>query len=503
MKKVELRPREEKSKFFNFSNKNIKLIIKFLCLLAAVSIWFYFDSQENPKITANIENIVVELRNEDAVVFPDHDYEIFTGRNQRINIAVKGTEESIEKVKNNIVAYVDLKEAKFDVNTLSRLMNIYIDKKTVPSGVEIISQSEYIMIVAIDKVIEKTFEDVCITPDLGDKPMQDGYYIGDEIVAKYNGEVINDIRVRGPEQIVNKIKTVEILVDCKDRIRTFTASGSIALMDEYNNRLGDEDMKYIELTPKSLIVEVPIMREQNVPLTVKGSRTGENIYKYASIQITPNEVTVCGDTLVMDKEDLVLPIEIDETLITQRNGIYAFKGILEAAGGVTIKEDYQAEVDVKIDFKKVKDANYRVFSEFFQPINISSELQNFEILDNSISIRIRGAETIIDELTSNGAEERHGGDVIAYVDMSGFDANSKGIQKAPLIFEFDISNIQGAELTEEEKEIYVFEIGAEPYYVNILVNPEIRSSEETEETDAAEETSASENESESNEEESN
>ncbi|MBQ7923291.1 MAG: hypothetical protein IJ325_12090 [Clostridia bacterium] len=454
-------------KIGKISNKNLNLIIKILCVLAAVSIWFYFDSLENPKITANIENIVVELRNEDSVALPDYNYEIFTGRNQRINIAVKGTEANIEKVKNNIVAYVDMREARFDENTLSRLMNIYIDKKSIPAGIEIVSQSESVMIVAIDKVIEKTIEDVNVTPDLGGQMLPDGYSIGDDIVVKYNGEIIRNITVRGPEQIINKIKTVEVIVDCKDRIRSFTASGSILLMDEYNNPLGDEDTKYIEVTPKSVIVEVPIIREQNVRLEVKGNRTGENIYKYADIQIIPSEVTVYGDTLVMDKEDLVLPIEIDETLITQRNGLFSSKNILETSGGITIKDDYQVTVDVQVNFQKVKDAYYWLSADAFQPINIHTDIQYFQILDGGIQIRIRGAEAIVDQLTDSGAEERHGGDIIAYADMSGFDGTTTGVQKVPLIFEFDISNLQDAELTEEEQQIYVFEIGPEPYYINV------------------------------------
>ena len=467
----------KKGKFLH--KKNLNLLIKILCVLAAVSIWFYFDSMENPKITANVENIVVELRNEDSVVFPDHNYEIFSGRNQRINIAVKGTEENIEKVKNNIVAYVDLKEAKFDEKTLSRLMNIYIDKKSIPAGVEIVSQSEYIMLVSIDKVVEKTFDDFSVTPDLGGKAMQDGYYIGDDIVVKSNGEITRSIKVRGPEQIINKVKTLEVVVDCKDRIRSFTASGNIVLMDEYNNPLSDDELKYVEITPKSVIVEVPIIREQNVKLVVKGNKTGGNIYKYADIKITPSEVTVYGDTLVMDKEVLVLPIEIDETLITQRNGIYTTRNILESVGGVTIKNDYQVTVDVKVDFQKVKDARYWISSEAFYPINMSSDMRNFEIITNGVQIRIRGAEAIIDQLLGNGAEVRHGGDITAYIDLSEFDGNTVGVRKAPLIFEFDISNLEDAELSEEEKQIYVFEIGSEPYYVDILFGEEANLANET------------------------
>lgn len=467
MKKEENKIQKLLRKIGIISNKNLKLIIKVLCVLAAVSIWFYFDSLENPKITANIENIVVELRNEDSLVFPDYNYEIFTGRNQRINIAVKGTEANIEKVKNDIVAYVDLKEARFDENTMSRLMNIYIDKKSIPAGIEIVSQSQSVMIVAIDKVIEKTFEDVNVTPDLGGQMLPDGYSLGDEIVVKYNGEIIKNFTVRGPEQIIEKIKTVEVVVDCKDRIRSFTASGSILLMDEYNNPLAEEDTKYVEITPKSVLVEVPILREQNIQLFVRGNKTGENIYKYTNVQIYPSEVTVYGDTLVMDKDDLVLPIEIDESLIIQRNGLYNTKSILETAGGITIRDDYQVTVDVQVNFQKVKDANYWVSSDSFQPINIHEDVQYFQVIDDGINIRIRGAESIVDQLTDIRADETHGGDVIAYIDMSGFDGNTTGVQKVPLLFEFDISNLQDDELTEEEQQIYVFEIGPEPYYVNI------------------------------------
>lgn len=351
--------------------------IKIISLLSAMVLWMYVMAIVDPEETKLFENIPVtitnknELNERDLVIYPEQDL--------TTNIYVTGKLSNLKKV------------TKDDINVYGQINNPLEGNNEIYLKVSTSQRVNYdfknpVMIVTLEKIIS---EDKSIKVDITGS----GKNNVDNIMLQDN---IDKVSVSGPRSLVNKVKRVVGTVKVNGELNDFSQSIKLEPVDAKG-----KVVEGIELEKDSVNVNITLLTQKTVPITLKLSDNGESGVNYTMSQ---NTVTIKGKKDIVDSINDIetQPVKLSEILPGTSKDIY-----LQVPSGITIETKY-------ITIKKNSEENaVEVYTYTAKDIEIRNNIENIDKskikIPNSINVSI-------EYLQSEGSINKD--DIKLYIDLN-------------------------------------------------------------------------------------
>ena len=351
--------------------------IKIISLLSAMVLWMYVMAIVDPEETKLFENIPVtitnknELNEKDLVIYPEQDL--------TTNIYVTGKLSNLKKV------------TKDDINVYGQINNPLEGNNEIYLKVSTSQRINYdfknpVMIVTLEKIIS---EDKSIKVDITGS----GKNNVDNIMLQDN---IDKVSVSGPRSLVNKVKRVVGTVKVNGELNDFSQSIKLEPVDAKG-----KVVEGIELEKDSVNVNITLLTQKTVPITLKLSDNSESGVNYTMSQ---NTVTIKGKKDIVDSINDIetQPVKLSEISPGTSKDIY-----LQVPSGITIETKY-------ITIKKNSEENaVEVYTYTAKDIEIRNNIENIDKskikIPNSINVSI-------EYLQSEGSINKD--DIKLYIDLN-------------------------------------------------------------------------------------
>ena len=336
--------------------------IKIISLLSAMVLWMYVMAIVDPEETKLFENIPVtitnknELNERDLVIYPEQDL--------TTNIYVTGKLSNLKKV------------TKDDINVYGQINNPLEGNNEIYLKVSTSQRVNYdfknpVMIVTLEKIIS---EDKSIKVDITGS----GKNNVDNIMLQDN---IDKVSVSGPRSLVNKVKRVVGTVKVNGELNDFSQSIKLEPVDA-NGKV----VEGIELEKDSVNVNITLLTQRTVPMTLKLSDNSESGVNYTMSQ---NTVTIKGKKDIVDSINDIetQPVKLSEILPGTSKDIY-----LQVPSGITIETKY---ITIKKNSEENAVAEYTYTAENIEIRNNTENIDKSKIkFPNSINVSIEYLQSI-------------------------------------------------------------------------------------------------------------
>lgn len=336
--------------------------IKIISLLSAMVLWMYVMAIVDPEETKLFENIPVtitnknELNERDLVIYPEQDL--------TTNIYVTGKLSNLKKV------------TKDDINVYGQINNPLEGNNEIYLKVSTSQRVNYdfknpVMIVTLEKIIS---EDKSIKVDITGS----GKNNVDNIMLQDN---IDKVSVSGPRSLVNKVKRVVGTVKVNGELNDFSQSIKLEPVDA-NGKV----VEGIELEKDSVNVNITLLTQKTVPITLKLSDNSESGVNYTMSQ---NTVTIKGKKNIVDSINDIetQPVKLSEILPGTSKDIY-----LQVPSGITIETKY---ITIKKNSEENAVAEYTYTAENIEIRNNTENIDKSKIkFPNSINVSIEYLQSI-------------------------------------------------------------------------------------------------------------
>lgn len=336
--------------------------IKIISLLSAMVLWMYVMAIVDPEETKLFENIPVtitnknELNERDLVIYPEQDL--------TTNIYVTGKLSNLKKV------------TKDDINVYGQINNPLEGNNEIYLKVSTSQRVNYdfknpVMIVTLEKIIS---EDKSIKVDITGS----GKNNVDNIMLQDN---IDKVSVSGPRSLVNKVKRVVGTVKVNGELNDFSQSIKLEPVDA-NGKV----VEGIELEKDSVNVNITLLTQKTVPITLKLSDNSESGVNYTMSQ---NTVTIKGKKDIVDSINDIetQPVKLSEISPGTSKDIY-----LQVPSGITIETKY---ITIKKNSEENAVAEYTYTAENIEIRNNTENIDKSKIkFPNSINVSIEYLQSI-------------------------------------------------------------------------------------------------------------
>ena len=336
--------------------------IKIISLLSAMVLWMYVMAIVDPEETKLFENIPVtitnknELNERDLVIYPEQDL--------TTNIYVTGKLSNLKKV------------TKDDINVYGQINNPLEGNNEIYLKVSTSQRVNYdfknpVMIVTLEKIIS---EDKSIKVDITGS----GKNNVDNIMLQDN---IDKVSVSGPRSLVNKVKRVVGTVKVNGELNDFSQSIKLEPVDA-NGKV----VEGIELEKDSVNVNITLLTQKTVPITLKLSDNSESGVNYTMSQ---NTVTIKGKKDIVDSINDIetQPVKLSEILPGTSKDIY-----LQVPSGITIETKY---ITIKKNSEENAVAEYTYTAENIEIRNNTENIDKSKIkFPNIINVSIEYLQSI-------------------------------------------------------------------------------------------------------------
>ena len=384
--------------------------INIISLLSAMVLWMYVMAIVDPEETKLFENIPVtitnknELNERDLVIYPEQDL--------TTNIYVTGKLSNLKKV------------TKDDINVYGQINNPLEGNNEIYLKVSTSQRVNYdfknpVMIVTLEKIIS---EDKSIKVDITGS----GKNNVDNIMLQDN---IDKVSISGPRSLVNKVKRVVGTVKVSGESNNFSQSIKLEPVDA-NGKV----VEGVELEKDSVNVNITLLTQKTVPITLKLSDNSESGVNYTMSQ---NTVTIKGKKDIVDSINNIetQPVKLSEILPGTSKDIY-----LQVPSGITIETKY-----ITIN-KNSEENTLEEYTYTAKDIEIRNNTENIDKskikIPNSINVSI-------EYLQSEGSINKD--DIKLYIDLNEVSLEDNTCKiKYESIYEIEKINIDPDTVTIEE-----------------------------------------------------
>ena len=336
--------------------------IKIISLLSAMVLWMYVMAIVDPEETKLFENIPVTITNKNEL--NERDLVIYPERDLTTNIYVTGKLSNLKKV------------TKDDINVYGQINNPLEGNNEIYLKVSTSQRVNYdfknpVMIVTLEKIIS---EDKSIKVDITGS----GKNNVDNIMLQDN---IDKVSISGPRSLVNKVKRVVGTVKVSGESNNFSQSIKLEPVDT-NGKV----VEGVELEKDSVNVNIILLTQKTVPITLKLSDNSESGVNYTMSQ---NTVTIKGKKDIVDSINNIetQPVKLSEILPGTSKDIY-----LQVPSGITIETKY---ITIKKNSEENSVAEYTYTAENIEIRNNTENIDKSKIkFPNSINVSIEYLQSI-------------------------------------------------------------------------------------------------------------
>lgn len=406
-----------KEKNVNFF-KRFNVLPKIFCVLVAFLIWLYVTAVESPDHEETITSVPVELFGV-GTLESEHNLSPVSGREIKIDIVVKGQQSTISRY--SVEDYKVIADISGLKTAGRHTVNLSFD---MPSGVTMSSSSASSIEVYIDENIEA---DVEVRPSV----MYSSEYAIGEYTLDYDV-----IKVTGPKKYVDEVAYAEVSVNAGKITSTKSVTGTLVLKNSSNMPITSP---YLKMSREQVEVTIPVYVTKEVQVKVP--------YKYgyyskdtAAVRIEPSTITVEGELSALSSVDYIYTELLDEKAIDGNVVLEQRIDFEKLPPNVRISKSEKETVSVSIQHKATEKKRFSVNSKQFSVIG--AEGMNYDIINDSLSVVVRGKSEALKELKADSFK--------IIIDLTGYEASSE-IVEVPYSVEFDAESFE-AYVIEANKE---------------------------------------------------
>lgn len=360
-----------------------KLFTALLSVIAAFCLWAYVITVEKPESQNTYYNIPVVLEGES--VLADRGLMLVDGENSTITMTLYGNRTYLNKINSsNITVVADLTKI-YDAGT-KELSYAYSFPGEIPNNAisvlrRVPTQVTVVVANRISKEIPVQINYVGETPD-------STKYIVDKVNAQLD---YPNIRVEGPDTVIDQLHHAKIEVDLTDRTQSFSESFRYTLCDAEGNGV---DSELVTTNVAEVRLDLKIQRFKDVELVVNVVNGGGATKDNSSIEIEPKTIRVSGNEAVLEKlasitlgtinlgellqdQTLTFPITLDE-------GVTNLTGVTEAT--------------VNVSFPNLRTKEFSVTN--IQVVNVPQGKVT-ELVTKVLKVSIRGPKESIEKMTKD------------------------------------------------------------------------------------------------------
>ena len=349
-----------------------------LSILAALILWNYIMSVQNPTRTLEYRDIPVQLTGVEDLN-NSYNLQVISGADTTVSVRVSGSSSRLATLTaSQIKVRADVSEIITAPGTYELSYLVVLPE----SGMTCVKRNPDTVTVTVDRVETKS---VPVTVQLTDSA-PDGYLYDDAIP---NTETI---RITGPESELDQVSTALVTVDSANLKETTAGTYFYSLVDQDGK---DVDMSNISRSTASVGVTVPVKKIKTVPLEV--SLAPEDNGMDITAEISPKEVQIVGDPdTVKNIENISLgAINVN----TAANGdTFDFK--INAPTGTRLNdgEPTSATVTIAID-----DSVTKKFTTSEITLNDTSKdsKAKVELETKSLEVELSGSQSVLDSVKSS------------------------------------------------------------------------------------------------------
>lgn len=359
--------------------------LKFLAVLIALVLWLAIVNVNDPEKTITVSNIPISVTNESAITSRDMVYNVKS--EQYLNITVSG--------KRSIVSNLSAEDfrATASLKELSKVNSIPVDvtAKNASLGrkITIVKQSAQTILVDVENLEEKDFTDLVVEYT---GKVADGY------VAGLSSMSTDEVTVKAPTSIIDKIKTVAVRCSLDGTNTNISKKCPVILYDKNNKEIKSDE---IELSDKKIRVNVNVLRAKQVPIsTINKDELGKPADGYVvdDVILSSDSITVYGSEESLDSiESLDIQDDID---------------VSDAKGDVTQNIDVtgklpkglsvsgESTITVKVLIKKLITRTFEYDASEVSLNDLSSDL-DVQLVTKKVKVTLQGEEEVISQLTKD------------------------------------------------------------------------------------------------------
>ena len=250
-----------------------------LALVLAVIVWVVAMQQQNPIVTALVQEVPVTVRNmPDDLVFDEQQPDL----PNTVDIRIRGPQGLLNTITpSDFSAYIDLSDAE------PGEVQVPIQVDYSLAGVDVLNVYPDAVVVRLNRKVEK--EVPVVANLIGNPPF--GYLAATPIITP------TTVLVRGPEPKVAKVARAQITARLNDAREDVVVTDFVSLRDQNGLVVSG-----LETDPSTATIQVPIVQrqgfaEKTVLPKVKGQPAAN--YRITGITVAPTTVTIFGDPDVL------------------------------------------------------------------------------------------------------------------------------------------------------------------------------------------------------------
>ena len=359
--------------------RNEKRFYQLISILLALSLWLYVTVSDNSKMTQQIKDIPIQIKNVPAGLT------IASVSDPKVVLQVRGRSflTSALEDKEELV-YVEMGNGKAGKNTVPI-------KVSLPSNMELISIIPEQVDVELEQIKEKKMEvqvQVRGKTENGKSPMPV------DVDPQF-------VKISGAESVVKKVSSAIADIKIGEHVEgIITENADVKVYDNSGKVLNG-----LIITPKKIKVSLSFVPAKLVPITLRTIGSLPSGFEVSRIELNPDKISVKGSEIYINNVDTIntVPLDLNGSMVSFTRRIE-----LELPTGIYLTDGELPRVSVFIHQIAVE----KIFSDI--PVSTSGLQKNCQaVVDPAkITITVSGDKQVVDGLTS--------GSIPVSVDLSNY-----------------------------------------------------------------------------------
>ncbi|MBD5468274.1 MAG: hypothetical protein HDR21_09015 [Lachnospiraceae bacterium] len=405
--------------------------LKFLSVICASFLWLIVMNINDPIDEQRFVGIPVELTNTDAITDEGKVYQILDNTNL-INVTVRAKRSVLDQLdRDNIHAVADLSEV-----SVTNMVTIKLSSNRYSNQIDSIRSNTEFLKLNIEDVRQKQLPiqiSAIGTPEEG--------YLTGTVTA---GQTV--VRIKGPESVINRIDSVQAVVDVSGMMSDVSTTASIVLYDAGGNRVEDDS---IQLNISSVEVKVSILATKSVPFTYHVSGTPAEGYELTGAIVgTYDRITIAGAQNVLDTiSSIEIPAEV-LNVTGQTDSLNALISVNDylPSGVIIADEEHTGLLGVSVGIEPLETTSVMIPEGQIRIFNAPEGYEYAIVNYSGSSISVRAIPTVM-----AGVDEQS---FVGEVDLSGYFEQQGVYEPADGVYSIEAAFVMPERVTQVQR-LYV------------------------------------------------
>ena len=355
--------------------KDKDMLFRLLALGIAVLMWMFVINEENPDYSKTYRNIPMQI---DGVEHLSRsNLVIVNGGSATISAKITGKRDRMKLISSDkLLAAVDVSSIT-EPGTYPLNFTVRVD---VPDVTVTTKSPQQITV----EVVRFSSASVPVTVELTGA-------LGADLTAKGCSVTPNAITVRGPEEVVARIKSARIKYNLSGVESSVNEKTDYELLDYAGNPVKD---KLLTVDAPSVQLKIPLVMTKRIPLTI-------GYYSSDLISADLIQATMSVDSLLLEGDpDVIRNLnQIQVGSISLRNMVeadlrnYSFFFILPNGVSYAPEQEAVSKVSVQIELPGYTTREITASSAYFMAPS------NFTYVDQTVTFRVFGKQEDLENLT--------------------------------------------------------------------------------------------------------